>query len=241
MTTITHHELDHIKSTPRSVSTRRRRLGPWAGAAFVVFFAASFLVGPAVDIHDSKSKTLADYAHDATKLKALVAWSLAVLAVLALVWFLADLVTCVRAGGGESDRTVAVALAGGLLAATVTIASAIRAAPIGDLVMDNEQRAGSSGKLTPAFAAFAHTTGSLYDWLVFFGVGMAAATLVVSVSLATRSTGVLPRWLRWTGYAIAPVLAFAAFFNIIVLLLWIAAVSIALARAPELAEIEPAA
>ena len=76
---------------------------------------------------------------------------------------------------------------------------------------------------------------------MFFAVGMAGAVLVASVSLATRATGVLPRWLRWTGYAIAPVLAFAAFFNIIVLLLWIAAVSIALARAPALAEMEPAA
>jgi hypothetical protein len=156
----------------------------------------------------------------------------AVIAVLALVWFLAELVRHLRRKG-RGDGSAPAVIAGSVLVATLTVASAVRAAPVGDLVMDSEERAGNSGNLTPAFADFAQTASSLYDWLAFFGVGLAAATLVICVSLAARSTRALPRWLEWVGYAAAPVLAFVAFLNLIILMIWLIAVGIVIARAPQ--------
>ena len=232
MTTAT-ADHDQLRSKPRSSPVRRRRLAPWMGCVFAVAFFASFALGTSTDIHDSNSKTLTYFSQDATKWRGLVAWGLAVVAVLMLIGFLAELVRHLQRAGDSDSQPLAVMLAGGLLVAAIAIASAIRAAPAGDLLMDSEQRAGTSGKLTASFADFAQTTGSLYDWLAFFGIGLGAAALVISVSLAARSTKAVPRWLQWAGYAAAPVLAFVAFFNLIVLVLWVVAVNVVIARAPE--------
>ena len=210
---------------------RRRRVTAGCGAVFAITYFASFVLGQRSDIHESASSTLANYAEDYNKAKGVLGWTLAVIAVLALIWFVTGLVDALRAAPSDDSRTLPVLLGGGLLAATITVASAIRAAPVGDLLMDNEKRAGSTGKLTPTFASFAETTGSLYDWITFFGVGLAAAALVLAVSLASRKVGVLPGWLRWAGYAATPVLAFVAFLNMIVLMFWVVAVSIVMARA----------
>lgn len=223
---------DHesVVATTAPVDARSGRTVGWAGAGFAVAFLASFVFGARSDIHETPAHTLANYASDTNKLKGAIAWVAAVLAVMALVWFLAGLSSLLRAGGATTTESLAVAFAGSLLAATVTLASTVRAAPIGDLLLDNEKRAGTTGKLTPAFAHLAQTTGSLYDWLVFFGVGLAAATLVLAVTIAARRTLLLPRWLRWAGLAIVPLLAFLAFFNVLLLTGWFIAASIGIAR-----------
>jgi uncharacterized membrane protein len=64
---------------------------------------------------------------------------------------------------------------------------------------------GTSGKLTPAFRGFRPDDGSLYDWLVFFGVGLGAA-------------------------AVVNMLVFVAFLNVLVHVLRVLAVSIAIGR-----------
>ena len=228
----THEEHVRPRSESRSHSARRGRVAAWAGIGFAPVFFASWMLGSAPDIHNSVNETLSYYAQDANNVKALVAWGLSVLAVLMLVWFLVELVRHLRTAGDGRSPTLPVTLAGGVLVTTVAIASAIRAAPAGDLLLDSEERAGTSGMLTPTFADFAQTAISLSQWLLFFGVGLGAAALVVSVSLAARYSSAIPRWLRWAGYAAAPVLAFVAFFNILVLLLWVVAVSVVLIRQP---------
>jgi hypothetical protein len=202
----------------------------WAGGVFAAAFFASFLLGARSDIHETTEHTLANFGDDTNKLKGAIAWGATVVAVIALVWFLAGLVGLIRAAGGTATQTLAVAFAGTVLAATVTIAGVIRAAPVGDLLMDNEKRAGTTGKLTPAFAHFAQTTGTVYDWLVFFGVGLGGAALVLASTLAARGTGLLPRWLCWSGFVAVPVLALVAFFNVLLLCAWFVAASIAIAR-----------
>ena len=204
----------------------------WAGGVFATAFLVSFVIGARSDIHETPGHTLANFADDTNKLKGAIAWVAAVVAVLALVWFLAGLVALIRAAGGTMVQALAVTFAGGVLAATTTVASSVRAAPVGDLLMDNEKRAGTTGKLTPTFAHFAQTMGSLSDWLMFFGVGLGAAALVLTVSVAARKTHLLPRWLCWAGFVAVPVLAFVAFFNVLVLVGWFAAASIAIARSP---------
>ena len=212
---------------------RRHRLTATCGFVFAIAYFGSFALGQRSDIHETASRTLQNYADDYNKAKGMLGWALTVIAVLALIRFVTGLVDVLRTGSIHDSRTLTVLIAGGLLAATITVASAVRAAPVGDLLMDDEKRAGTSGKLTPAFASFAQTTGSLYDWITFFGVGLAAAALVLTVSLAARTVGVVPRWLRIAGYAAAPVLAFVAFLNMVLLVLWVIAVSIVVARRSE--------
>lgn len=219
--------VDRVGAAPRASS---RRAIACAGGGFAVAFFLSFVSGARSDIHETPGHTIANFADDTTKLQGAMAWVAAALAVLALMWFLAGIVALIRTAGGTEVQILAVAFAGSLLAATVAVASAVRAAPIGDLLMDNEQRAGTSGKLTPSFAHFAQTTGTLYDWLVFFGVGLGAAALVLAVALGARTTCLLPRWLCWASFAAVPILAFVAFFNMLVLCVWFVVVSIAIAR-----------
>jgi hypothetical protein len=221
---------DRAAATRAHAERASGRKVAWAGATFAAAFLISFLFGARSDIHEAPGHTLANYATDTNKLKGGIAWVAAVLAVFALVWFLAGLVSLIRAAGGTATQTLAVTFAGSLLAAAVTVASAIRAAPIGDLLLDNEKRAGTTGKLTPAFAHLAQTTGTLYDWLLFFAVGLAGAAFVLAVTLASRRTHVLPRWLCWAGFATVPLLAFFAFVNILLLAAWFIAASIAIAR-----------
>ena len=210
---------------------RRRWFALWAGLGFSAAFFACIVLGTEPDIHESAADTLTYYSDGHNKLKALVVWGLAVLAVGMLVWFLTELTRHLRVAGNGAGSLQAVTIASSLLVATITVASAVHAAPVGDLVMDNEQRAGTSGKLTPAFVDFARTASSLYDWLAFFGIGLASAVLVVSVSLAARSSRALPRWLEWAGYAVAPFLAFVAFFNLVVLMVWIITAGVVIGRA----------
>ena len=222
-----HEEVDTSGAQARTASGRGVA---WAGGGFAIAFLVSFLFGARSDIHETTGHTLANFATDTNKLRGAIALVAAVLAVLALVWFLSGLVTLIRTAGCTTTQTLAVTVAGSLLIATTTIASAIRAAPIGDLLMDNEKRTGTTGKLTPAFAHLAQTTGTLSDWLVFFAVGLGAAAFILSVSLAARGTNLLPSWLCWAGFAAVPVLAFVAFFNVLVLGAWFIAASIAIAR-----------
>lgn len=208
------------------------RIAPWAGFGFVVTFLVSLVVGTAPDIHDTRVETLAYYGTDAHKTKAFVAWALAGVSALLLVCFVAGVVQHLRAGGpAANDGTeTAVTISAAALVALVVVAGAVRAAPVGDLVMDDEKRPGDAGKLTETFADFARFTVSAYDWLTFFGVGLAAAALVLAVSLSARRTATFPRWLCLAGYVAVPVLALVAWFNLILMLLWVFVVSVLLVR-----------
>lgn len=210
--------------------TKLRERWPWGGVLFAVMFPVSLILATSPDIHSSPQTTIDYYSAGADKFKSMAAWGVAAAAVAALLWFLAGLAGRLRARGCDRQQARLVTLSAGLVAATATIASAIKAAPAGDLLMDNEQRAGQLGKLTPTFVDFARITSSLYDWILFFGLGLGAATLVLTVSLADRRARILPRWLRTLGYPAAPVLAVLAWFNVFLFLLWVGAVSAATLR-----------
>jgi uncharacterized membrane protein YjfL (UPF0719 family) len=222
--------MDEAGREVQSLPTRSRWFAAIAGVAFSVFLSATIIVGSSPDIHSSTAETLDHFSKDSNKAVALVAWGLAAIAVLMLVWFVVEVVAHLRRTDGRDRTPQSVVIAGSILATTLTAAFAVRAAPVGDLVMDSEERA-SGSKLNPVFADFARTSSSLFDWALFFGAGLGAAALVICVSLASRSARALPRWLEWAGYVIAPVLAFIAFFNLIVLVAWVITVGVVVARA----------
>jgi uncharacterized membrane protein YgcG len=219
-----------VRRGDESLVARRRWSAPFAAVVFSVCLSTSVIVGTVPDIHDSAAHTLDQWSESTTKVKAFVAWALAVIAVLMLVWFLVEVVKHLRRFHPDHSIPLSVLITGSILATTLTVASAVRAAPVGDLVMDSEKRAGNAGKLTPAFADFARETNSLYDWMMFFGFGLGAAALVICVSLSAHTVRALPRPVEWSGYVIAPILPFIAFFNLILLMAWVIVVGIVIAR-----------
>ena len=217
-------------SDQAATTTTIRERWPWGGALFAVMFPVSLVLGTSPDIHSSSQTTIDYYTAGADKFKSMAAWGVAAFSVVALIWFVAGLTARLRARGCDHQQARLVTLSAGLVVATATIASAVKAAPAGDLLMDNENRAGQFGKLTPTFVDFARITSSLYDWILFFGLGLGAAALVLTVTLADRRARVLPRWLRTLGYPAAPILAVLAWFNVVLFLLWVGAVSAAVLR-----------
>jgi hypothetical protein len=201
-----------------------------AGLAFSVCLVVTVIIGGAPDTHSTIAETLDHYRDGGNKTVGFIALVLSAIAVLALIGFLKELGNHVRRVDPQDNAPLGLVLASGVLATTMTLAFALRAAPIGDLLMDSEKRQGGTNKLTPEFADFARTTSSLFDWTLFFGVGIGAAAVAIAASLASRSTHALPRWLEWTGYAISPLLAFFAFFNLVLLIAWVIAVGIVIGR-----------
>jgi hypothetical protein len=104
--------------------------------------------------------------------------------------------------------------------------------------------AGNAVSRAPAFAAmddelqFDPNTRRFFEdagLLLLASGALAAIALVVAVSLAAIRYGILPRWLGWAGFAVAPVLLLGiAFVGFLGLMLWVLAVSAVLGfrRAP---------
>jgi hypothetical protein len=67
-------------------------------------------------------------------------------------------------------------------------------------------------------------------FLLFVSGALAGILLVVAVSLAALRYGLLPRWLGWTGFAVAVLLPTAiGFLGFLIFLAWMLAVSVTLA------------
>jgi hypothetical protein len=67
-------------------------------------------------------------------------------------------------------------------------------------------------------------------WMILLlGAGFAGLLLVLTASILSLQTGVLPRWLAWLGVLVAIVLLFdVIYINIVPLLVWVLAASIVL-------------
>jgi hypothetical protein len=67
-------------------------------------------------------------------------------------------------------------------------------------------------------------------WMILLlGAGFAGLLLVLTASILSLQTGVLPRWLAWLGIVVAIVLLFDVIYvNIVPLLIWVLAASIVL-------------
>jgi hypothetical protein len=80
-------------------------------------------------------------------------------------------------------------------------------------------------------------------WMILLvGAGFAGLLLVLTTSILSLQTGVLPRWLAWLGIVVAIALVFDVIYvNIVPLLLWVLAASIVLLRRRETATATAAA
>jgi hypothetical protein len=203
---------------------------PWAlsGAVFVVlFFVGGTLGGSSPDIGASRTK-LADWvSSQAPTVTDYVGGYLELLAMLALVAFVAQLWSVLRAAEGEHGPLSATVLAGGLLSAAIKISSFPAAFAALWRAKQGVEPQLAAALLDMNNAAF------VLSWA-------ADALMVGAAAILILRTSVLPRWLGWSGAAITvillasvPVASKAPPLGFLLTILWIVATSVVLARRAE--------
>jgi hypothetical protein len=203
---------------------------PWAltGALFVVlFFVGGTLGGSSPDIGASRAK-LADWVSgQAPTVTDYVGGYLELLAMLALVVFIAQLWSLLRTAEGEHGPLSATVLAGGLLSAAIKISSFPAAFAALWRAKQGVEPQLAAALLDMNNAAF------VLSWA-------ADALMVGAAAILILRTSVLPRWLGWSGAAITvillasvPVASKAPPLGFLLTILWIVATSVALARRAE--------
>jgi hypothetical protein len=211
-----------------------RRWERWtalAGFAYVVLFVAAFSLG--IEVGASDREILEHYADSGARTREVVAFFLIAAAALALVVFASGLRDRIaRAEGGGTTPLAALAWAGALGYAVLTLA-------------------GNAISRAPAFAAMEDEfrldvdTRRLFEdagLLLLASGAFAAILLVVAVSLAALRYRVLPRWLGWAGFVVAPLLVLAvAFLGFLAFFVWVLAVTgvLAFRRSPPAAAVGP--
>jgi hypothetical protein len=200
---------------------------PWAltGALFVVlFFVGGTLGGSSPDIGASRAK-LADWVSgQAPTVTDYVGGYLELLAMLALVVFIAQLWSVLRAAEGEHGPLSATVLAGGLLSAAIKISSF----PAAFAALWRAKQ-GVEPQLAAALLDM-NNASFVLSWA-------ADALMVGAAAILIIRTSVLPRWLGWSGGAITvillasvPVASKAPPLGFLLTILWIVATSVVLAR-----------
>ena len=205
------------------------REGGLAGIAFVVFTLLwAFLLATADrPSYNSSDAAVSEFWSDSGNRRLLLLAALALaLAGVALLWFLGSFRVVLRRAEGEPARLATIAFAGGVaLSVLLFVKNAIE----GGLALALEFEQGFT--LDP----------DVYRALnaVFLGLliheGFAAAVLIGAASLLVLRTRVFPRWLGWTGVAVA-LLALLSWLipglPLVVVLAWILVASVLMLRRP---------
>jgi hypothetical protein len=197
---------------------RWERWAALAGFAYVVLFVVAFSLG--IEVGPSDREILEHYADTSARAKEVVAFFCIAGAALAFLLFASWLRSLVGRSEPDTGQLAAVAWAGAIGYVVLTLA-------------------GNAVSRAPAFAAMGDdfsldpNTRRLFEdagLLLLASGAIAAILLVVGVSLASVRYGVLPRWLGWAGFPMAALLVTAvSFLGFLVLLVWVLAVSTALA------------
>jgi hypothetical protein len=191
-----------------------------AGIVFAVLFvvgAGLFDSAPGTD--DSDAKIRAFYSDHGNQVKLQVAYLVLTAAGIAFLWFVGALYERLRVAEGDSGRLSAVILVSGAAFAVLMLAGYAA----GDM-------AAATSDHIDRFEADPSTVRLLSDVayaLAFETALPLVAPMVLAVSLIAFRSGVLPRWLAWSGVVVAVACLFG-FLGIPMglFLVWIAVVAI---------------
>lgn len=193
-----------------------------SGLVFVGLLVVAFVVGTAPEADASDSKILDYFTDSGNQAKQIVSAVLVIVVLCSFLVFLTEL-RLLLVEGGAAAPFPELALVGGLVFATLTLAGLAVGTAIPATFVFSDQF-----ELNPDTARVILTIGNI--WLLSFA-GAAGSLLVGAASLASRQTRLLPAWLEWAGLIAAPLMIVALpFFALPALLLfvWVLAVSIAL-------------
>jgi hypothetical protein len=199
-----------------------RRVAPYSGIAFVVFFLASVAVSSVPSDTASDHAWLSAYASHAKQAGHLATGVLLVLAALSLMTFLTHLWTRV----GEAYDSQAVSplpvVAAGVSAACIAVGGILMAAASGSALLYSQPVPGADVLRLGNDAGFA---------MVGVAGMLAAALSIACLSAQARAAGIFGARLARFSLAVAVVLlASVAFVPIVALPLWLIAVTVTLNR-----------
>lgn len=208
------------------------RLRAWSSLAGVVF-AVVAVIG-AIFLYDgpqasSPGKMAAWYGSASNRTHINIGWALSGLALLCLIWFVAGLRD--RIAVAEHARTPGTSFLSSLVTIGGTAFVAAGLCQIG--IASGIKTMSDDTYHHQVYSGLIHAAGDA-SYVILAGSGVAMASLIFAVALATFSFGLLPRWVGWFGVAAGVAAIFSLlFFTMIVWLLWIAVASVTLyLRAP---------
>jgi hypothetical protein len=192
------------------------RFAPLAGVLFVLLVIVAVIVGGESPSADDSLQTVLEY-FEGDKDSAIASSIILALAVVPFLWFAGVLRSVLAAAEGPPARLANTAWGGAILIALgVTLLSGFAFAAA-DTVDDVPPEATQ--------------TLSVLQADLFFPVAVGAAVFLLASGLAIVRSGALPAWLGWAGLVLgvaAMTPTPAAFVAIILMLVWIVAISVML-------------
>jgi hypothetical protein len=201
----------------------RRRVAPYSGIAFVVFFVASVVVSSVPSNTASDHAWHAAYATHAKQAEHLATGVLLVIAALSLMTFLTHIWTRVTEARDPQPVSPLPVVAAGVAAACIGSGGILMAATSGSALLYSQ----------PIPGATILRLGNDVGFAMVGVAGMFAAALSIAcLSMQARTAGIFGARLARFGLAVAVVLlASVAFVPIAALPIWLVAVTVALHRA----------
>ena len=208
-----------------------RGIARWSalgGILYVVLFVVGGLLlfdGPTGD--ESPARYLDYYGQGGHRDRAGVGWVLAMLGVLALIWFLARLRDVVASYGMPFLSSV-VFVGGTVYAAMTGVALSLR---LGTATMSDDTLAHT------VYPAVIHG-GSDAAYVIHAAGGVGAASFIIAASLAAMRAGRISSVVGWIGIVLGVLALFSLlFFPMLAIAIWLVVAGILLLREPSAREV----
>ena len=195
------------------------RWAPLGGVIFVVLLIIGLvLIGDHPD-PDAVDGEIKDYLGDSGMHRNnIIGAYLWVLAGLALLWFLTHLRGVLRTAEGEPGTLSNLGFAAGLVFTVLLMAGGATIAAVAGAIEFRDAPITETDLV--------RTLPQMGYAMILLGGGFAAVVLVLTTSIISLQTGVLPQWLAWGGILAAIVLLFSVILlPMVALLIWVLAVS----------------
>jgi hypothetical protein len=206
-------------------ATMARQLERWAplgGIIFVVLMVVGTYFVADVPDPDAPQQAIADYLGDsANHTRDIIGAYMWVLGALAFLWFVTRLRSVLRGAEGGTGTLSNLVFGAGVVYSALMMASGVTFAAVAYAIGFRDG--------TVSDPDFVRVLPQMAWMILLLGAGFAGLLLVLTASILSLQTGVLPRWLAWLGIVVAIVLLFDVIYvNIVPLLIWVLAASIVL-------------
>jgi hypothetical protein len=198
------------------------RWAPLSGIIFVILMVVGTMFVADVPDPDAPQQQLATYLADSgNHTRNLMGAYIWVVGALAFLWFVTRLRTVLRGAEGGTATLSNLVFGAGVAFAAVWMVSAAAFAAVAYAV---ELRGA-----TVSDPDFVKVLPQMAWMILLLGAGFAGLLLVLTTSILSLRTGVLPRWLAWLGIVVAIALLFdVIYISIGPFLLWVLLASIVL-------------
>jgi hypothetical protein len=198
------------------------RWAPLSGIIFVILMVVGTMFVADVPDPDAPQQQLATYLADSgNHMRNIMGAYIWVVGALAFLWFVTRLRAVLRGAEGGTGTLSNLVFGAGVAFAAVWMVSAAAFAAVAYAV---ELRGA-----TVSDPDFVKVLPQMAWMILLLGAGFAGLLLVLTTSILSLRTGVLPRWLAWLGIVVAIALLFDVIYvSIGPFLLWVLLASIVL-------------